>query len=221
MKNTGHEEKVFLDLEMNPVSKEFREERQICKSEIIEVGAVKYDADNRKIGTFREYVRPKYSEKLTGTVEKLTHLDPAKVYAGDSFSAVIARFLEWCGDRCVVFCWSENDYIQLMEEGLLKSFEAMERLSSVLSGWRDVQTEFADASGISRHMNLGKAMDLCDIRFPGMEHNALDDAAATAELFFEMNGGTKVRKIRNAMGGNDEPIGMSLGSLLANFCAVA
>ena len=210
MKNTGCLEKVFLDLEMNPVSKEFREERQVCKNEIIEVGAVKYDADNRKIGTFREYVRPKYSEKLTAV---------AALFQDEK--VVIARFLEWCGDRCVVFCWSENDYIQLMEEGLLKSFEAMERLSSVLSGWRDVQTEFADASGISRHMNLGKAMDLCDIRFPGKEHNALDDAVATAELFFEMNGGTKVRKIRNAMGGNEEPIGMSLGSLLANFCAVA
>ena len=108
-----------------------------------------------------------------------------------------------------------------MDEGVQKSFSAMERLKKLFVGWRDVQQEFAVASGISRLMNLGKAIDLCGLSFEGHEHDALDDAAATAELFYELTEGMTKRKIRNAMHSDEEHLGLQLGLLLSDIYAVA
>ena len=53
---------VVVDLEMNPVSREFREIRRTLKDEVIEFGAVKLDGDFRQIGEFQCYVKPEYGE---------------------------------------------------------------------------------------------------------------------------------------------------------------
>ena len=39
---------IFLDLEMNPVNREFKEVRKCCSREIIEIGAVMLDVLKKK-----------------------------------------------------------------------------------------------------------------------------------------------------------------------------
>lgn len=39
--------KIFVDLEMHPIPRSFKEERQICTQEIIEIGAVKLNEQNK------------------------------------------------------------------------------------------------------------------------------------------------------------------------------
>ena len=38
---------VFVDFEMNPIGRDQKEARRICKGEIIEIGAVKIDEDGK------------------------------------------------------------------------------------------------------------------------------------------------------------------------------
>jgi hypothetical protein len=42
---------IFVDFEMNPINTSFKEARQICKNEIIEIGAVLLDEDSKEISS--------------------------------------------------------------------------------------------------------------------------------------------------------------------------
>lgn len=46
---------IVIDLEMNKIARS-SEARKICKSEIIEIGAVMLDENLQEIGNFRTYV---------------------------------------------------------------------------------------------------------------------------------------------------------------------
>ena len=48
---------IVIDLEMNKIARS-SEARKICKSEIIEIGAVMLDENLQEIGNFRTYVKP-------------------------------------------------------------------------------------------------------------------------------------------------------------------
>ena len=56
---------IFLDFEMNPIPREFKEERSLCHAEICEIGAVKLDAEYRVVGRFSQVVRPHYAPYCT------------------------------------------------------------------------------------------------------------------------------------------------------------
>ena len=64
--------RIFVDLEMNPVAKEYEEVKKTCSMETIEIGAVILDEDNREIASFREYIRPDYSADIRPGIQKLT-----------------------------------------------------------------------------------------------------------------------------------------------------
>ena len=53
---------VFMDLEMKPVDKQFRRQRDICRQEVIEFGAVKLGEDMAETDSFRALVKPAYGE---------------------------------------------------------------------------------------------------------------------------------------------------------------
>lgn len=56
---------IIIDLEMNPLSKEFREERRICRNEIIQIGAVALDENYQEVGSFKTFVKPQFNEMIT------------------------------------------------------------------------------------------------------------------------------------------------------------
>ena len=68
---------IFIDLEMNPISREFPEEKEACRAEVIEIGAVRLDADYNLTDRFTLFVRPRYSTELNRHVAKLTGFPPA------------------------------------------------------------------------------------------------------------------------------------------------
>ena len=49
---------IVVDLEMNTLAKQFKEEKSICGSEIIQIGAVLLDENYQEIGSFHTLVRP-------------------------------------------------------------------------------------------------------------------------------------------------------------------
>ena len=62
---------VVIDLEMNPVKREFKDVRRHMLDEVIEFGAVKLDANYVPIEEFQCYVRPEFGE-ITKHISKLT-----------------------------------------------------------------------------------------------------------------------------------------------------
>ena len=69
---------IVIDLEMNKIARS-SEARKICKSEIIEIGAVMLDENLQEIGNFRTYVKPEYNDKIAAEIRNLTGITEAMV----------------------------------------------------------------------------------------------------------------------------------------------
>ena len=112
---------IFIDLEMNPISREFPEEKEACRAEVIEIGAVRLDADYNLTDRFTLFVRPRYSTELNRHVAKLTGIKVEDLQDAPDFREAMEIFTDWVGTGNIRFySWSMSDWWQLADEGELK-----------------------------------------------------------------------------------------------------
>lgn len=211
---------VVIDLEMNGIVSN-PEARNICKNEIIEIGAVMLDDNLKEVSSFKIYVKPEYNE-ITKKITRLTGITNEMVLMAPKFAEALRHFTSWCNeceDEVTIYAWSESDYNQISKEMVLKSYQvATSEESLLLNQWTDFQHEFDSYLGFERLLSLKQALDLAGIDFSGKEHDALDDARNTAELLqvfkdkelFELT----LRKIKEIM--EPKTVSCTLGDLF-NF----
>lgn len=172
---------VFVDFEMNMIDSSHKREMEICKNEIIEIGAVKLDDEYNEIASFKSYVKPAYGN-MASRIIKLTGITDEMLQDAPPYEEAISSFIEWCSDADIVYAWSENDLRQFNREAKLKNFTHPEK-ESVAAKWRDFQKEYAKLIGTSRRISLSDAVFYLGENFQGEEHDALWDARNTAEVF--------------------------------------
>lgn len=178
--------RIVVDLEMNKVSGEYKEQRMVCNSEIIEFGAVAVDDLGQKISEYKAYVCPELNDKIEKKIEKLTKISYDMVATAGCFEQEMDKFVKWCesfDDELVFYEWSDSDYLQISNEIRMKEINVEERWGSVLkSSWRDFQREYCNLLGLERIISLKQAIDYAGFDFNGRQHDALFDADNTAEL---------------------------------------
>ena len=176
--------KVFVDLEMCPIPKEYVAEKEICKLETIEIGAVMLDEEGLEIASFKEYIKPAYAVEIPRNIEKLTGIHYDMVRRAASFREVLQRFADWCGELdYTIFSWSDNDLLQILQETALKGIDDTPQLSYMYHHWKDFQQEYCELFPMDHVMSLDKAMNYCGLDFKGRAHDGLNDARATADLY--------------------------------------
>lgn len=176
---------IIVDFEMNPIAGEYKEERQTCRFEIIEIGAVIMDESFMVLGEFKTLVKPQYNDSIYKRYETLTGINTQMVYNAPTFAAAYEMFVDWCesyGSKYEVYAWSENDYNQLVAEMELKNYTCKDEMK-LHANWFDFQKEYKEKLGLERIMSLEKALYYAGIDFEGHMHDALCDAKNTAELF--------------------------------------
>ena len=176
---------IVVDFEMNPVAGEYKAERKICRSEIIEIGAVVMDESFVILGEFKTLVKPQYNDSIYKKYETLTGISTQMVCGAPTFITAYEMFVNWCesfGNDYEVYAWSENDYNQLTAEMKLKEYAKQDKMR-LLEKWFNFQKEYTEKLGLERIMSLEKALDYAGIEFEGHMHDALCDARNTAELF--------------------------------------
>ena len=171
---------VVIDLEMNPVSKSFKDIRRFTTDEIIEIGAVKLDENYQQCDEFQCYVRPQYGE-ITKHITKLTGITNETVADKPLFPEAFQKFMDWIGTwDMTLYSWSNSDINQLKDECALKipKYDAgrLERQ------WRDLQKAFDDRIGLHSSLALKHAIGAMNRDFEGTQHTALADAANTAAI---------------------------------------
>ena len=175
--------RIFVDLEMCPIPKEFAAEKEICKLETIEIGAVMLDEDGKEIGSFKEYIKPAYASEMPRNIVKLTGIHYSLVQGAASFRDVLQHFTDWCGEMdYTIFSWSDNDLLQILQEMALKGIDDTQQLCYMYHHWKDFQQEYCELFPMDHVMSLEKAVDYCGIEFKGRPHDGLNDARATADL---------------------------------------
>lgn len=177
---------IFIDFEMNPIERQYKEARQICKREIIEIGAVMLSADYKEIDAFKCYVKPTYSKSISKKYQKLTGITDDMLEDALTFKDALSVFVEWCmskGKNFEIYAWSENDLIQLTEEMCLKQVELMDEIHYILGHWHDFQRTFCNLLGLYKPISLKTAIGAMGRKFVGQVHDALWDARNTAYIY--------------------------------------
>ena len=210
---------IVIDLEMNTLDKKFKDERIICGSEIIQIGAVLLDEQYQEIGSFNTLVKPQYNERIERKFERLTGITTEMVQNAPVFSEAIGQFLSWCRsirDDIQIYQWSESDYEQIAKELVLKRICLDPEDRELLKGFQDFQKEYGETLGLSKAVSLKDAVMYAGVDFSGKEHDALDDAKNTASLLRII----RIPELCNMALENvidafqTKPIGTSLGDLL-------
>ena len=177
---------IVIDLEMNPLSKNFIEERKVCRNEVIQIGAVALDENYQEIKSFKTFVKPQYNDGITRKIEKLTGITTSMVGEAPVFADAIRLFLDWCQslkDEIQFQQWSESDFYQIDRELCLKEIILPESDQMILQDWKDFQNEFGRKLGLADRLSLKNAIMYAGVDSVGRYHDALYDARNTAKLF--------------------------------------
>jgi len=137
---------IVVDLEMNPVSKEYREVRRKLNGEIIEIGAVRLNENYEQEDEFQCYVCPEYG-MVKKHITELTGITQEKVEGHPAFSDSFHSFVAWIGAaETKIYSWSMSDIKQLRKECRLKlpDFD----VNWLDTRWVDLQQAFDDRLGL-------------------------------------------------------------------------
>ena len=171
---------IVIDLEMNPVSKTFKDVRRFTTDEVIEIGAVKLDDTYNMVDEFQCYVKPQYGE-ITKHITKLTGITQETVADKPLFPEAFKNFMDWIGTwDMTLYSWSNSDINQLKDECRFKMPEY--DIGKLERQWRDLQKAFDDRIGLHSSLALKHAIGAMNRDFEGTAHTALADAANTAAI---------------------------------------
>ena len=164
---------------MNPIPREFRAEREICRSEIVEIGAVKLDESYRLTSRYSRYVHPQYGP-ISPRITQLTGITDADVSDCPGFGEAMEEFAAWIGEgRGRIYSWSMSDPHQLWDESWLKQYPLPWQLNQ---RWMDFQAVYTRLIGLHQPLSLKNAVGAANYRFDGEAHRAVHDAENSAGL---------------------------------------
>ena len=182
---------VVVDLEMNPVSREFRDVRRKMNEEVIEFGAVRLDENFAQEAEFQCYVAPAYGP-IKKHITSLTGITQAMVDGQESYEVCFQNFVDWIGDtETKIYSWSMSDIKQKKKECRFKlpAFD----VKWLDDRWVDLQQEFDNRLGLHNSLALKHALGAMDHQFEGTQHTALADAINTSAILVLMQDDEKFR----------------------------
>ena len=183
---------VVVDLEMNPVSREFREVRRKLNEEVIEIGAVRLDENFQQEAEFQCYVKPEYGP-IKKHITSMTGITQAMVADKKTYAACFQDFVDWVGEEeTKIYSWSMSDIKQLRSECRYKlpDFD----IEWLNERWVDLQQEFDDRLGLHNSLALKHALGAMDHKFEGTQHTALADAINTSAILTLMQDDAKFKE---------------------------
>lgn len=171
---------IIFDLEWNQ-SSDSRNAVAGLPFEIIEIGAVKYNDRLEQTGEFHELIRPQVYRVMHHITGRLLHINMKELKSGASFTEVMERFLQWCGEEEKLFCiWGMMDLTELQRN--MKYF-GMEPLAQGPIPFLDVQKLYSIACGDGKSRRaLEDVIDELDIPKDIPFHRAFSDAYYTGKV---------------------------------------
>lgn len=149
--------------------------------EIIEIGAVKLDAEFRQIGRYSTYIRPKLYPVLSGHIAAVTKRLQQSLKYGLPFPDAAREFFKWCGEDYMFCTWTESDTPTLKMN--LRFYGLDDQLARCL----DVQYVFdeqIEKADIQRSIEY--ALDYLRLHKSQPFHQAVSDAFYTGEILREI-----------------------------------
>ncbi len=176
---------IIFDLEWNMAGRNSRVPKEIAERmpyEIIEIGAVKLDANGQELGRFQAFIKPVVYRELNHFVARVTNRGGSSLKFGQDFPDAMVDFRAFCGDDYAFCTWSDSDAKPL------KDNLAFHQMDDVL-GVRvlDVQRAFMGVlEDGSQQRSIEYALDFLRIEKKHPFHQAVSDALYTGEVLREV-----------------------------------
>lgn len=178
---------IILDLEWNqPLSYQSRTYREVGDRlifEMIQIGAVKLDADLKVVDSLSIPIQPTHYVRIHPRIRRMTQLGAEELAGAPRFAEAMAQFESWCGEDYALLTWGCDDVSVLQQNLDFFGYEAM------LPPLCDIQKLFSVQHKLKERAGLKLAMDMLGIE-PDEDkafHNALYDAYYTAQVFAAMD----------------------------------
>ncbi|MDO5410852.1 MAG: 3'-5' exonuclease [Lachnospiraceae bacterium] len=175
---------IVLDLEWNQCPGGKERENPNLPFEIIEIGAVRLDADFQIVNTFSERIRPQVYHQLHFRTKQLLKVNLKEFNKARKFTSVMKDFLRWCGKDYTFATWGPMDLDYLQNN---MDFYKMQQSFDRPLFYYDVQKLFSlfYEDGKSRK-SLKYAADFLKLEQERPFHCAIDDAGYTAQILARM-----------------------------------
>ncbi len=192
---------ITLDLEWNQAyaQKALAVQRRLScrlRGEVIQIGAVKLDANMNICGSYQIIVKPQYFKKLHRHVSELTGITQEQMDLGTPLPEAAARFKKWCGKDFAFLTWGPDDIPMLKENFNVHGipFDWLDRVY-------DLQLIFSrQTDGASKQRSLEYAMEYFSLPQNLPAHDALNDAYFTALVAMKLDVPEGVRNYTKAHG---------------------
>ncbi len=171
---------IVLDLEWNqPTSRNKLITVPVkLHGEIIQIGAVKFDADFNMLDDISIAVAPKYYTEMNHYVKALTGIRTRDLKKGTPFPQALDEFKKWCGDGCCFITWGPDDMSMLTANMKLHSID-----DSEMPKCYNLQLIFnKQITGENRQWSLSSAMEKLNMPLDLPCHDARNDAIYTARI---------------------------------------
>ena len=175
---------IVLDLEWNqPISYQsstFRKVGDKLMFEMIQIGAVKLDADLNPGEAISIPIAPTHYVKIHPRIRRMTGLDSETLAGAPVFREALQQFAAWCGDDYTLLTWGIDDVSVLYQNIHFFHCEDI-----VLPPLCDIQRLFSTVHNLKDRSGLKTAMEMVNITPDDTMsfHNALNDAWYTALVF--------------------------------------
>ena len=170
-------EYVVFDIETTGLSKKH--------NKIIEIGAVKVK-DGEVVDTFSEFINP--GVPIPYQIEQLTSINDDMVKDAPMFDVIVPRFVEFCGDDIVVAHNASFDtgFVRMNAEELGLKFDNTVLDTMTLSHILLPELGKFTLDRVCKELKVVNAH----------HHRAIDDAEATAKVFFKLLDMLKERDVK-------------------------
>ena len=175
---------IVLDLEWNqPISYQsstFRKVGDKLMFEMIQIGAVKLDANLNPGEAISIPIAPTHYVRIHTRIRRMTGLDSETLAGAPAFREALQQFAAWCGDDYTLLTWGIDDVSVLYQNIHFFHCEDI-----VLPPLCDIQRLFSTVHNLKDRSGLKTAMELVNITPDDTMsfHNALNDAWYTALVF--------------------------------------
>ena len=175
---------IVLDLEWNqPISYQsstFRKVGDKLMFEMIQIGAVKLDANLNPGEAISIPIAPTHYVRIHPRIRRMTGLDSETLAGAPAFREALQQFAAWCGNDYTLLTWGIDDVSVLYQNIHFFHCEDI-----VLPPLCDIQRLFSTVHNLKDRSGLKTAMELVNITPDDTMsfHNALNDAWYTALVF--------------------------------------
>ena len=171
---------IVFDMEWNQpmcASQPQKEKNGVKLSgEIMQIGAVRLDADGEIDGSFSLCVKPRFYRRLNKRVRELTGITKEQLMAAEEFPIVFAQFDAFCGKNPTLLTWGFDD-IPILRQNLI----AWGLGTEICENSYNLQTIFnTQTDGGKNQRSLAFALEHFGIIPDLAAHDALHDAYHTA-----------------------------------------